>query len=119
MKEKLLNMLKEEGFAGFVVNSFEEAQFNHRKKNIVLLDDGIYLTFKAFENNTFGELVCWVEDEFLEDENVYKSAINAVIDLYTYSDEELDEHIKNDDLIEIFTPYEFSHKEDIEFLEGR
>ena len=108
MKDKLTSMLQQEGFAGFIVNSFEEAQNNHRKKNIVLLDDGIYLTFKADledNDNVFGELVCWVDDEFKEDESVYTAAINAVTDLFTYSDEELNQHVIDDDLMEIFTPY--------------
>lgn len=108
MKEKLAEMLKDEGMYGFVVDSFDAARGNKRRKNIVLTDEGIYLTFKADidgETNVFGELVCWVDDEFKEDPSVYVSAINAVIDLYTYSDEELNEHIVNDDLIEIFTAY--------------
>ena len=109
MKDKLMKMIKREGFGGFVVDSFEEAKNNRRKKNIVLLEDGIYLTFKADidgKTNVFGELVCWVDDEFNEDPKVYTSAINTVIDLYTYSDEDLNQHIIDDDLIEIFTPYD-------------
>lgn len=111
MKEKLLKMLEEEGFKGFVVNSFDEARNNTRRKNIVLLEDGIYITFKVnYENENekliFGELVCWVEDEFKEDELVYNSAINSIIDLFTYSDEELNEHIIADDLIENFERYD-------------
>ncbi|ADL36071.1 hypothetical protein bpr_II132 (plasmid) [Butyrivibrio proteoclasticus B316] len=108
MKNRLMEMLKKEGFGGFVVDSFDEAKNNSRKKNIVLLDDGIYVTFKAKvgeKNNIFGELVCWVDDEFNEDESVYTSAVNAVIVLFTYSDEELDQHIADDDLVENFTPY--------------
>lgn len=109
MKEKLQKMIAEEGFDQYLVNSFEEAKNNNRKKNIVLLEDGIYLTFKAdFDDkkNVFGELVCWVDDEFAEDPSVYTSCINAIIDLYTYSNEELNQHIVDDDLIEIFTPYD-------------
>lgn len=109
MKEKLLLMLKEEGFEGFIVNSFEEAKNNTRRKNIVLLEDGIYITFKANfknEDNIFGELVCWVKDEFDEDEKIYQIAINSIIDLFSYSDDELNNHIIEDDLIETFEKYE-------------
>ncbi len=109
MKEKLSKLLKEEKLDGFIVDSFENAKANNRRKNIVLMEDGIYYTFKADidgKTDVFGELVCWVEDEFKEDPSVYVSAINAAIDLFIYTDEELNQHIVDDDLIEIFTPYD-------------
>lgn len=109
MKKKLTEMLKDEGMYKYVVDSFDAARENKRRKNIVLTDEGIYLTFKADidgKKNVFGELVCWVDDEFKEDPLVYVSTINAVIDLYTYSNKELNEHIVNDDLIEVFTEYD-------------
>ena len=108
MKEKLLGLIREHGFGRLVVDSFEEARKNKRRKNIVLLDDGIYLTFKADiegDEMVFGEFVAWVDDEFKEDDSVYTSCINAIIGLYTYSDEELNHHIEEDDLIEMFEPY--------------
>ena len=109
MRDILTEMLDQEGMKKYVVDSFEAAKNNKRRKNIVLTDEGIYLTFKANvegKTNVFGELACWVDDEFKEDPSVYDNAINAVIDLYTYSDKELNKHIVNDDLIEIFTAYD-------------
>ncbi len=109
MRSKLTHLIKQEGLDNYIVDSFEIAKTNNRRKNIVLAEDGIYLTFKANigrERNIFGELVCWVDDEFNEDPSVYTSAINAIVELFSYSDEELNTHIKNDDLIETFTEYD-------------
>ena len=111
MKERLKIDIEMERMGRYIVNSFEEARNNDRKKNIVLLDDGIYLTFKAdTEENKdiFGELVSWVDDEFNEDEEVYYSAVNAIKELFSYSDDELNDKILNNDLVAdlTFTPYE-------------
>lgn len=77
--------------------SFESAKASSSRQNIVLVEDGIYLTFKAKlpdeQGLQFGELVCWVEDEAIEDDNIYDCIANAVGDFYTDTDNILNERI--------------------------
>ncbi len=105
LKDNLTRILQKKGFSGYIVSSFEEAKENDRKKNIVLLDDGIYLTYKADlgqETPVFGEFASWNEDEFEEDPTIYASVMNWVSDLYDDSDDEINRRI-NGTLR--FTPY--------------
>lgn len=93
--------IKEAGYGKYICHSFEEAEFNKRNKNIVILNDlrqhpDIYLTYKY--NGQFGELVCWVEDEFKEDISVYDSALLWIKDLYSRTDKEIDKSIKDDSI---------------------
>ncbi len=109
LKDKLTQILLTNGFGGLIVSSFEEAKANDRKKNIVLLDDGIYLTFKADlgqEKPVFGEFACWNEDEFEEDPMVYACVANWVADLYDDSDEGLNHRINDEANMLGFTPYD-------------
>ncbi len=112
LKDKLFTILQKKGFDGLVAFSFEEAKENERKKNIVLLDDGIYLTFKADlgkDKPVFGEFASWNEDEFEEDPTVYGSVGKWLSVLYDDSADEINRRI-NDNRIDPlgtlrFTPY--------------
>ena len=88
----------------YVCTSFEEAENNNRKKNIVIIDNAdIYLTYKY--NGVFGEFVCWVFDEFEEDESVYDSMILWVEDIYGRTESEIDSDVLNDIIPLVFKPY--------------
>lgn len=80
-----------------VKQSFEAAKNSTARQNIVLLDDGVYLTFKAqlpdSKELQFGELACWVDDEVKEDGTVYDSISNAIGDFYSDTDDVLNERI--------------------------
>lgn len=105
-KGRLELMIADEKYDGFIVNSFDEAEKNAHKKNIVLSEDGIYITFKAdFPKNqgVFGEIVSWVDDEFDEDESVYETATNAVVRYFQLSDKMLNQRIRDKRVS--FTPY--------------
>lgn len=109
VKHALENDLKQMKFDDLIVGSFEEAKMNSRRKNIVLDEGGVYLTFKTIKDghDVFGELVCWVDDEFKEDYNTVKTAcLNAIAELYSESDDELIEIIDNGSLFLPFIPYE-------------
>ncbi len=87
--------------------SFEDAKNSTERQNIVLVDDGIYLTFKAKLPNEpelqFGEICCWVEDETKEDDTVYDSITNAIGDIYADTDDIINERIVSDKIS--FTRY--------------
>lgn len=109
MRNKLVSLIWQENLGEYIVDSFEAARDNDRRKNIVLLDDGIYLTFKADvddRTNVFGELICWVDDEFNEDPEIYAVAANAAHEMFSYTDEELNAHIINNDIVWNFVPYD-------------
>ena len=114
VKDILVDKLSDAGLENLIVNSFEEAKENDRRKNIVLIDGDIYLTFKAnidCEEKVFGEFVSWSEDEFLEDSSVYQTAVSAAVELFSQSDDMLDKHIADNDLIETFTRYDDPEEE--------
>ena len=93
---RVLKNMRTQDFS-LVRPSFESAKDNAARQNIVLLDDGIYLTFKAnFPDESelqFGELACWVDDEVAEDETVYDSIANAIGTFYSDIDDVLNERI--------------------------
>lgn len=116
----LVPYLKRFDLYKYVVDSFDAARDNARRKNIVLNEDGIYVTFKANRGGkkpVFGELVCWVDDEFMEEGVGYicQTVLNAIRKLYGYTDAQLDKKIAADGLIERFTPYDDSDSNDIGF----
>ena len=83
-------------FGQYICHSLEEAEFNNRKKNIVIMNDlrkhpDVYLTYK--HEGKFGEFVCWVEDEFEEDPNIYQSVLRWIEDVYSRTDEKISENI--------------------------
>lgn len=68
--KSLLAIIASNGGAPYICTSFEEAANNGRDRNIVIIDDAdIYFTCKR--NGVFGELVCWVEDEFKEEPELF------------------------------------------------
>lgn len=75
----------------FLCSSFDEAKKSKLRGNIVLVDDGIYLTWKM--NGQFGELYSWVDDEFEEDENLYRVVENA-LKIYKQSPVKVHENIR-------------------------
>jgi len=90
MITKIINDL---GFTDLICTSFEEAQKNNRRKNIVVIENSdVYLTYK-FEG-VFGEFISWTEEEFQRDESVYNSLAEWVKFIYSKSDEEIHELIK-------------------------
>lgn len=108
--QALLNQIQEAGFGEYVVSSYEEAQANTRKKNIVLVQEehgqcSVYLTYKY--QNQFGELVCWVSDEFEEEEDLVSIVANAIQVLYSSSEDTIDQLIANHELPSAFQcPFE-------------
>ncbi len=92
-------------FSNLICTSFEEAKHNDKKRNIVIIDNSdIYLTYKL--NGVFGEFVCWVEDEFKEDFTVYHAMIEWIKDIYSRSDEEIENRLKDKSFPFDFTPYD-------------
>ena len=102
--KSITNLIKEIGLEDLICNSFDEAKNNNRRKNIVVLDDvDIYLTYKY--HGEFGELACWVSDEFEEDERVYDSMIEWVKDIFYRKENEIDYCIFLGELMFDFKPY--------------
>jgi hypothetical protein len=102
--KSITRLVYEIGLANLICTSFEEAENNGRKMNLVIIDDSdIYLTYKL--NGVFGEFVCWVEDEFKEDETIYDSMIEYVKDIYYRTEEEIDDNAYNGRFIFDFKPY--------------
>ena len=102
--KSITKLIHEIGLGNLICTDFEEAKSNNRKMNIVIIGDSdIYLTYKL--NGVFGEFVCWVEDEFKEDETVYDSMIECVKDIYYRTEEEIDDNAYNGRLIFDFKPY--------------
>lgn len=104
-KRDLTQMIKNLGYGQYICTSFEEAEQNDRRKNIVIIDNAdIYLTYKY--KNKFGEFVCWVEDEFEEDPSVYDSVRNWVVDIFSQSEKQIDNALKASIFPFDFIPYE-------------
>jgi hypothetical protein len=109
VKHELENDIKQMKFDDLIVGSFEKAKESSRRKNIVLDEGGVYLTFKTIKDghDVFGEFVCWVDDEFEEDYRTVKTAcLNTIAELYSESDDELIAIIDNGSLLLPFTPYD-------------
>ena len=103
-KRDLTQMIKNLGYGQYVCTSFEEAEQNDRRKNIVIIDNAdIYLTYKY--KNKFGEFVCWMEDEFREDSSVYDSVGNWVVDIFSQSEKQIDNALKASIFPFDFIPY--------------
>ena len=103
-KQSLTSLVTDAGYGDFIAVSFEEAQRNQRRKNIVIIDDSeIYLSYKY--NHVFGEFICWVADEFETDDTVYSAAIEWIKDIYSRTEKELDESILQNTLMTGFTTY--------------
>lgn len=101
----LRNLAKVSGFEEIICTSFEEAKNNNRRKNIVIIDNTeIYLTYKY--EGQFGEFVCWVEDEFKEDETVYSSVRNWIYDIYSRLEKDIDARVKSGAFPFDFKPYD-------------
>jgi len=82
-------LLRDANLGHLICTTFDEAQFNDRRKNIVIIEDSdIYLTYKL--NGVFGEFVCWVDAEFEDDENVYDAVVEWAKDLFRREDGEID-----------------------------
>lgn len=106
----LTQLVTDAGYGEYICTSFEEAENNNRQKNIVInYDKEIYLTYK--HNNKFGEFVCWVKDEFLEDDSLYDSVIDWVEYIYSRTEEEIDEAIENNSIPWDFKIYNESELE--------
>ena len=104
IKISITKLIKEIGLGDLICTSFEEAKNNSRKKNLVVIDDAdVYLTYKY--RGTFGEFLCWVEDEFKEDATVYDSVLEWIKDIYYRPPDEIDRCIASDELITGFKPY--------------
>ena len=102
--KSIKNLIKEIGLEDLICNSFEEAENNNRRKNIVIIDDtDIYLTYKY--HGEFGEFMCWVSDEFEEDESVYDSMVEWVKDIFYREENEIDYCIFFGKLMFDFKPY--------------
>lgn len=102
-KNKLERMITTHGYGNFICHSFEEAQNNKRKKNIVIINGtDIYLTFK--HDGEFGDFACWVEDEFKEDESVYETVLSWIDDIFTKPSEMVEKEIEQGNLL--FHAYE-------------
>jgi len=96
--KSLLAIVASNGGASYICTSFEEAANNGRDRNIVIIDDGdIYFTCK--KDGTFGELVCWVEDEFKEEPDLFDVVEN-------YLAQYLDDRWFIQEKDREFTPYE-------------
>lgn len=101
----LTQLIKSIGLGQYICTSFEEAEQNDRRKNIVIIDNAdVYLTYKY--KNKFGEFICWVEDEFKEDPTVYDSVKNWVVDIFSQSEEQIDNALKANIFPFDFIPYE-------------
>lgn len=106
LKYSLTDLVKEAGLGEYICTSFEEAENNDRRKNIVIIGDSdIYLTYKT-EDGSFGEFVCWVSDEFEEDESVFHSAIEWAKDVYYRTEEDIDKALEAGYFPFDFKPYE-------------
>lgn len=102
--ESITKLIESIGFEDLICGSFEEAKNNNRKKNLVIIDDSsIHLTYKL--NGILGEFVCWVEDEFEEDETVYNAMIEWVKDIYSRTEKEIDLGLKARTFPFEFKPY--------------
>ena len=104
-EKSLISMVKFAGFEDLISVNFEEAKNNDRKRNIVIINDSdIYLTYKL--NGIFGEFVCWVEDEFIEDETVYDAVLQWIGDIYSRTDARIEKDINNGRFPFDFKPYD-------------
>jgi hypothetical protein len=104
VKLSITKSIREIGLEDLICTSFEEAENNDRKKNLVIIDDSdIYLTYKY--NGTFGEFLCWVEDELTEYVGAYTSMVEWVKDIYYREDDEIDRCIASNELVTGFKPY--------------
>lgn len=104
-KRDLTQMIKNLGYGQYVCTSFEEAEQNDRRKNIVIIDNAdVYLTYKY--KNKFGVFVCWMKDEFREDPSVYDSVGNWVVDIFSQSETQIDNALKANIFPFDFIPYE-------------
>ena len=104
--KSITKLLYENGFGNLICSSFEEAEKNDRKKNLVVIDDtDIYLTYKL--NGVFGEFICWVEEEFEINEDLYNTMLSWVEDIYGMdtTEEEIEEYLAEGTFIFDFTPY--------------
>lgn len=106
--KKFINCLSAKGLDKIICTSFEEAENNDRRKNIVIIadEDGadLYLTYKYAGN--FGEFGSWVSEDFEEDELLFSVLGSSVVTLYSYTEEEIDALIASDKFNYEFTPYD-------------
>ena len=103
MDEKLLNIIKKHEEI-IVVDSFEKAKMDKHRKVVVFTGTDIYFTYKH-HGNVFGELVCWVEDEF-EDKTTYIVVDKYLDEFSNTTNEVFDKRIDEDSILENFIPYE-------------
>lgn len=109
--QEILEGIEDMGFGELVVDSFEVAESNTRKRNIVLIENeegnglcDVYLTYK--HNGVLGEFVCWVEDEFEAEPDLVDIILNAIHEFYSYTDEKLDNDlIPNERLVPGWNSY--------------
>lgn len=88
-----------------ICTSFDEARNTGGRKHIVIIDEtDVYLTYKY--KGKFGEFVCWVGDEFKEDESVYESLRGALKDYYSLPEKEMDKKIEERAFFFDFKPYD-------------
>jgi len=100
----LEELVVETEFQDLICRSFEEAAYNGRRKNIVIIDDTeIYLTYKY--DDEFGEFVCWVEDEFLMEDNLPEIIKAAIIEIYSMDTREIDKRIEEGSFCFDWKPY--------------
>lgn len=100
---RLANIIYSQNNAN-VVNNFDDAKTSNARKVIVFTGTDVYFTYKH-NGKTFGELVCWVEDEFDADDSVYGTVENYINEYLAIADAELDKGIDENSIIENFTPY--------------
>lgn len=83
----LTEKIKELGFGDFICTSFEEAENNSRRKNVVIFEDSyIYLTFK--KNGKIGTILSWTNDE-LKENDTFETMLQHIKEFFNMSDEEV------------------------------
>lgn len=101
--------LKEMGLGEYICHSLEEAEFNNKRKNIVVMKKlrqfpDIYLTYKR-QNGDFGEFASWSEEDFAKLHIDLQATLKIAEMIYSQTEEELDSKIENNDFFLCFIPY--------------
>lgn len=101
----LIEIVKDLGYGDLICTSFEEAENNNRKKNIVIIDDTeIYLTYKF--NGDFGEFTSWTSDEYDSPEDIQECGIPYWIEeIYSMDEADIDEAVLHIDFHFEFSKY--------------
>jgi hypothetical protein len=96
----------------------DNAASSEDRKGIIVNDEGVTLTFvaQACGKREFGELVSWSAEELVMNPKALDIAVDATKDLFSETDDELNETILHDGVIIPFEPADCSEAEWLELV---